>query len=225
MVAAVVVMVVAGIREPVALVGFTAVTFTAGNILSEFIRGTVARSRSTGENPLVAVGNLVRRDRRRYGGMIVHLSILLIMLGIVGSAAYKTELQVALEPGERVEVDGYVVEYADFVIDALPDKQRFATTLHVYRNERLANSLTPEKNFHWNIEQWVSEVAVWSQPSEDLYVILAGLTDDGLATFQILREPLMMWMWIGAGVLVLGTVVAGWPDDKRKRAKSDQSAV
>lgn len=224
-VAAVVIMFVAGIREPVALVGFAAVAFSAGNILSEFIRGTIARSRSTGENPLVAVGNLARRDRRRYGGMIVHLSILLIMLGIVGSAAYKTELQVAMEPGEQIEVEGYVIEYADFANQTLPEKQRFAATLHVYRNGRLANSLTPEKNFHWNIEQWVSEVAVWSRLSEDIYVILAGLSDDGLATFQILREPLMMWMWIGAGVLVFGTVVAGWPDDKRKRAKIDQSAT
>ena len=95
-------------------------------------------------------------------------------------------------------------------------KERFATTLDVYVRGRLAKSLTPEKNFHWNIEQWVSEVAVWSRLNEDLYIALGGLSDDGLATYQIMREPLMIWMWIGGFVLVLGTLVAWWPASARR---------
>lgn len=213
--AGVVILLIAGVREPVALVGFGSIIFVAGNILSEFVRGAISRARSKEEGFIVALGRLISRDRRRYGGMVVHLSILVITLGVVGSAAFKSEQQVALEPGEQTVIGDYTIEYADFANEALPAKQRFATTLDIYVNGRLAKQLVPEKNFHWNVEQWVSEVAVWSRPSEDLYVALGGLSDDGLATFQILREPLMIWMWIGGGILVLGAVVAWWPGDRR----------
>ena len=103
---ALVAMLIFGMRHPVALVGFTSIAFVGANIVVEFVMGVLARRRSTGEKPLAALVNLVSRDHRRYGGLIVHLSILLITLGVVGSAAYKSERQVALQPGEQVEVDG-----------------------------------------------------------------------------------------------------------------------
>jgi cytochrome c-type biogenesis protein CcmF len=72
----------------------------------------------------------------------------------------------------------------------------------------------PEKNFHWNVEQWVTEVAIRTTLKEDLYVILAGFAEDGSATFQILINPLVVWLWIGGGLLLLGTAVAIWPQEK-----------
>ncbi|MGQ9517748.1 MAG: cytochrome c-type biogenesis CcmF C-terminal domain-containing protein, partial [Anaerolineae bacterium] len=113
---------------------------------------------------------------------------------------------------------GYSVQYIKYVDQTLADKQRFAAVLRVFRPNGAVRELVPEKNFHWNVEQWVSEVAVWSRPAEDFYVILAGLSSDGTATFQILREPLMLWMWIGGGVMVLGTLLAWWPAGERRRA-------
>lgn len=208
---------IAGVREPVALVGFTSVAFVAGNTLLELGRGVRARMRSAGENPFTALSRLISRDRRRYGGLIVHLGVLLITLGIVGSAAFKQEHQVVLAPGDSIEIGPYVVRYADYIDEELADKQRFAAVLEVTSGGSRLKTLTPEKNFHWNIQQWVSEVAVWSRPSEDLYVILAGMSDDGSATLQIFREPLMLWMWIGGGVMVLGTLIAWWPAEPRRR--------
>jgi cytochrome c-type biogenesis protein CcmF len=219
----VILLLVAGYNEPVALVGFGAIFFVAANILSEFVRGVVGRSRSTDENPLLAATRLIARDRRRYGGMIVHLSILLITLGIVGAAAYKTEQQVALKPGEQLSLGQYTIDYVNFSNDSYPEKERYATTLDVYVGDRLAKTLIPEKNFHWNIEQWVSEVAVWSRLNEDLYIALGGLSQDGTATYQIMREPLMIWMWIGGFVLVLGAVVAWWPAERGARRRASQA--
>lgn len=207
-----------GWREPIALVGFGSVAFVAGSILTEFVRGTLARMRSAGENPFTALVRLVARDRRRYGGMVVHLGVLLTVLGVVGSGVYKQEHQMVMKPGETLDIDGYSVQYVKYVDQTLPDKQRFAAVLQVFRPNGTVRELVPEKNFHWNVEQWVSEVAVWSRPAEDFYVILAGLSSDGTATFQILREPLMLWMWIGGGVMVLGTLLAWWPAGERRRA-------
>jgi len=85
--------------------------------------------------------------------------------------------------------------------------------LGVYRGGRRIATLIPEKNFHWNVEQWVTEVAIRTSLKEDLYVILAGLAEDGSATFQILINPLVVWLWIGGGILLLGAAVAIWPGE------------
>jgi len=220
----IVVLIVIGRREPIALVGFGSVAFVAGNILMEFGRGTLARMRSAGENPVTALLRVVGRDRRRYGGLIVHLGVLLIVLGVVGSGVYKQEYQTVMKPGETLDIAGYTVQYVQYVDQELPDKQRFATILRVSRPNGAARELVPEKNFHWNVEQWVSEVAVWSRPAEDFYIILAGLSSDGTATFQFLQEPLMLWMWIGGGVMVLGTLLAWWPAGERRRRSASDTA-
>jgi cytochrome c-type biogenesis protein CcmF len=201
-----------GVTEPLALLSFTVCAFVFSNILWEFLRDTIARRRSTGEDYLLALGRLMAKNRRRYGGFLVHLSMVIITMGIVGSSLYQTEYQVTLARGESVTVQDYTLEYEKFEAQATPAKHRFATQLGVYRGDRRIATLFPEKNFHWNIEQWVTEVAIRTNLKEDLYVTLAGLAEDGSATFQILINPLVVWLWIGGGILLLGTAVAIWPE-------------
>jgi cytochrome c-type biogenesis protein CcmF len=208
-----VVIFVLGIRELFALLSFTVCAFVASNIVWEFLRGTMARRRSTGEGYLLALGRLVAKNRRRYGGYIVHLSMVIITMGIVGSSVYQTEYQVVLAEGERVTVQDYVLEHEGFWVESSPAKHRFATPLGIYRGDRRVATLVPEKNFHWNVEQWVTEVAIRTSLKEDLYVILAGFAEDGSATFQILINPLVVWLWIGGGLLLLGAAVAIWPSE------------
>ncbi|MGA9348142.1 MAG: heme lyase CcmF/NrfE family subunit [Anaerolineae bacterium] len=200
------------IRDPFALLSFTVCAFVASVILWEFLRGTIARRHSTGEGYLLALGRLITKNRRRYGGYLVHLSMAIITVGVVGSSLYQTEYQVALAKGERVTVKDYTLEYEKFEAQATPAKHRFATLLGVYRGSKRIATLFPEKNFHWNVEQWVTEVAIRTSLKEDLYVILAGFAEDGSATFQILINPLVVWLWIGGGLLLLGAAVAIWPE-------------
>ncbi len=214
---------VLGITEPFALLSFTVCTFVASSILWEFLRGTMARHRSTGEDYLLAFRRLITRNRRRYGGFIVHLSMVLITVGVVGSSIYQTEYQVALAEGERVTVQDYVLEHEGFWVESSPAKHRFATPLGVYRGDRRIATLVPEKNFHWNVEQWVTEVAIRTSLKEDLYVILASIAEDGSATFQILINPLVVWLWIGGGLLLVGATVALWPESQRNSALKARS--
>jgi cytochrome c-type biogenesis protein CcmF len=217
--AVVVVISALGVRQPFALLSFTVCVFVASGILWEFLRGTIARHRSTGEGYLLALGRLMAKNRRRYGGFIVHLSMVIITVGVIGSSLYQTEYQVALAKGEKVEVKDYTLEYEKFEAQATSAKHRFATLLGVYRGGKRIATLFPEKNFHWNVEQWVTEVAIRTSLKEDLYVILAGLSEDGSATFQILINPLVVWLWIGGGFLLLGTAVALWPEGQRRTDK------
>ena len=81
--------------------------------------------------------------------------------------------------------------------------------------------LTPEINFHWNIQQRVSEVAIRYTLAEDLYVVLAGLEDEGnLAVFQVFVNPLVNWIWLGGALMMLGTIVAAWPSAAEARARA-----
>jgi cytochrome c-type biogenesis protein CcmF len=210
-------LVILGIREWWAIVSFAVSAFVGATFVVVVGTGVVSRVRRKGENPVQALGRDLVRNHRRYGAQLVHLGIVLIVVGITGSKAFQSEVQVALAKGESVEVSRYTVQYRDAQSEQLVDKQRFWATVGISRNGRLVAEMQPEKNFHWNIEQWVTEVAIHPTLAEDLYVILGSVEEDGLATFQILVNPLVVWLWIGGVVLLLGTVVAAWPDRPRQR--------
>ncbi|MCS7286249.1 MAG: cytochrome c-type biogenesis CcmF C-terminal domain-containing protein [Anaerolineae bacterium] len=148
---------------------------------------------------------------RPYGGYLAHAGIILLALGVAGSSFYKTDVLVSLKPGETVEVGGYTLKYVNFQHQSLPDKERFQARVEVYSHHRLLGEVRPEKNFHYHVEQWVSEIGLRSTPAEDLYIILAGLEEDGTATFQVEINPGVFWIWVGGGLLILGAVLSLWP--------------
>jgi cytochrome c-type biogenesis protein CcmF len=176
--------------------------------------------RSAGENVVAATARAMANNRRRYGGQLVHLSILLIVMGITASQAYQSEVQVALAVGESTEVGGYQLTYSDYVYRSVEEngnKVRNQAVIQVSRNGRQLASVHPERNLHSNVQGAVTEVALRSNLKEDLYVILAGLDADGLAAFQILITPMVIWLWIGGAVMIVGTLIAAWPARKQGR--------
>jgi cytochrome c-type biogenesis protein CcmF len=212
-----------GVREPYALLSFAVCAFVTATLVSEFYRGLMARRRTRGEGYLVALGRLIAKGRRRYGGYIVHLAIVLIAIGVVGSSFYKNEWLVSMTPGEETTIGDYILKYEDYAIEVLnaepetyQSKIRFAATLGVYRAGRKIATLVAEKNNHWLLENpWVTEVAIRSSLKEDLYMILGGLEQDGLASFELVVSPLINWLWIGGGLLFVGAAVAMWPSGRK----------
>lgn len=148
---------------------------------------------------------------RPYGGYLVHAGVILLALGVVGSSFYKTEVFVSLKPGETVEIGRYTLKYVGYHHESLPMKDRFRAEVEVYGGNRLLGKIYPEKNFHYSVEQWVSEIGLRSTPAEDLYLILAGLEQDGTATFQVEVNPMVLWMWVGGVLMVLGAAFSLWP--------------
>ena len=193
-----------------AALAFALISFVIVTLILEFYRGWRLRM-GKGEGPLLAIGRLFSRSRRRYGGYLVHLGILLMLVGITGQALYQSTEQVALAKGESVSVGPYTLQYETSGTEDTTGSRRFYTLLQVYQNDRPVFTLQPEKNFYWNVEQWVTEIALHTTLTEDLYVILSGLEDNGLATIEVLINPLMIWLWIGGIVLVIGTLIAVWP--------------
>lgn len=215
-----VLLVLLGVREWWAVVSFAVTAFVATTIVLQMAQGIVARLQSTGENVFAATARAVANNRRRYGGQLIHFSILLVVIGITGSHAYQTEVQVALAQGESVEVGGYTLAYRDYVYQQIEEegnKVRNQAVLDVYRHERKLTTIQPERNLHSNVQGAVTEVALRSNLKEDLYVILASIEPDGLAAFQVLINPMVVWLWIGGIVLITGTLIAAWPPRKRGR--------
>jgi cytochrome c-type biogenesis protein CcmF len=212
-----------GVREALPLVSGAISAFVVLSLLSILVRDVMSRRRSTGESYIRAPLTILSKARRRYGAYVVHLGIVFIAIGVTGSMTYKSEQLIALNPDESTTIGGYELRYRDYSVQTLnpepetyQSKVRFSTTLDVYVDDSRVATLTPQKNYHYALENpWVTEVAIRSTLKEDLYVILASLEEDGLAAFQIVINPLVTWIWIGGGVLLLGTAIAAWPRGRR----------
>jgi cytochrome c-type biogenesis protein CcmF len=215
-----VLLVLFGVREAWAVISFAVTAFVATTIVLQLALGIRARMRTAGENLLVATAQAVSNNRRRYGGQIIHFSILLIVIGITGSQAYQSEVQVALAKGESVEVGSYTLLYRDFAYQQVEEngnKARNEAVLDIYRGDRKLSTVRPQRNLHSNVQGAVTEIALRPNLKEDLYIVLASLEPDGLAAFQVLINPLVVWLWIGGMVLILGTLITAWPSRKRGR--------
>ena len=201
-----------GIREGYALVGFFLCGFVLFTILYEWFRGTRARHRIRAENYLKAFWGLISDNKPRYGGYIVHIAIILMAVGVIGSSFYNVEKEATLMPGDSMTIKGYTLTFDDFDMYETQSKMVTTATLSVYNQGKLIGKLTPEKYFHRSYEQPVTEVAIRSTLLEDLYVILVGWDQNGLTAFKVLVNPLVNWIWIGGVVLALGGLIAFWPD-------------
>ncbi|MEE9218158.1 MAG: heme lyase CcmF/NrfE family subunit [Acidobacteriota bacterium] len=212
-----------GMHHPGGVISLSLCAFVLASIVSEFYRGTQARMRNMGERPLPALIALIDRNKRRYGGYLVHVGIVMLFVGFTGSV-FQTEVEASLKRGEAMTVGPYELEYVDTSSHTTPNVEVFSAHVRVRRNGRDVGTLSPERNFYIHWDQPSSEVGLLSTLREDLYLILVGhdpKTDT--ATFKAYLNPLVNWIWLGGVILILGTHVAVLPD-RRQRALLDPLA-
>jgi len=201
---------VVGVRDPFAILGFGLCLFVLGTIVQEFARGMLARHQATGENYVLALASLIRRNNRRYGGYVVHLAMLLIGVGAVGSQVYQQQTQATLAPGESVSLGRYTITAQGIQTSQPPGVRVIDGVLSVNGQD-----LRPEKQYFDNFPQQPStKVGLRSTPFEDLYVVLAGWDGDGptaRVSLAVFVNPLVSWIWTGGVLLLLGTIINMWP--------------
>ena len=207
-----IVLFISGVRAWYALVAFFLCGFVTFAILYEWFRGTRARHRMMAENYLKAFWDLIWANRPRYGGYIVHIAIILITIGVIGSSFYNAEAETTLKPGESITIKDYTLTYENIDQYETESKEVISATLSVYDKEKLLGELIPEKHYHLIANQWMTEVAIRSTLVEDLYVILVGQDENDTTAFKVLVNPLVNWIWIGGGILALGGLIAFWPE-------------
>jgi cytochrome c-type biogenesis protein CcmF len=222
----------AGVHHPYALATFALAAFTLTTIVVEFWKGTRARAKIEGEGTAPALVHLFQRNRRRYGGYVVHAGFVLCCCGFAGKA-FNAEKQAALRPGESVTIrspfgHSYELMYQAMSWYPAQNMTKIVATVEVRRNGRLVGMLAPEKRAYKQREEVTSEVGIRRAWNEDLYLIMAGVADADqflagqnprpVATFKVLVNPLVTWIWLGGIVMAFGTLVAFWPAAEAVRA-------
>jgi cytochrome c-type biogenesis protein CcmF len=233
---------VLGARHELALITWSICAFVLTVIATEFWKGTRARARIEGEGYALAFVHLVSRNRRRWGGYIVHVGFVMLCLAFAG-AAYNTDQRFNVQPGDVVEVTSpfghtYQLTYEGLSM-SIGNGQRnllwqAIATVSVAQDGRDAGILTTEKRQYTNRDsQPMTEVGIRSIVREDLYLILSALNDGSGALsadpgaqgidLQVLIKPLVSWIWYGCFVLVVGSLIALWPNADRRRREPDEA--
>ncbi|MEW6489832.1 MAG: heme lyase CcmF/NrfE family subunit [Thermodesulfobacteriota bacterium] len=206
----------AGVRVPSALLAFILAAFVAGTIVQEYVLVVLSRGAVTGEATWSAAPRLLWRMRRRYGGHLVHLGLVLTVVGITGSSAYKIEAQGTLAKGESLGIGTYELKYEDFRQYQKFNRTVYAATLGISKGGTRLGALDAERRYYVNAKQPTTEVSLRSTLWEDLYVTMPGIGSNGDITLKVAVNPLLLWFWIGGGLMVVGGVLAIIPPRKRK---------
>jgi cytochrome c-type biogenesis protein CcmF len=194
------------------LPGVLAYTFSAfvlASIVLEFVRGTRAAGSFT---------RLVSRNRRRYGGYIVHAAIVLVAIGVTGSA-YDSQQQAKLRPGDSMRVAGYTLAYRDFSSRVAGNAREARAQVDVLRGGERVATIYPGKNYYFAEQQVSNEMAIhtdWLR-AEDVDVIADQVNGNGTIYFKVLVKPLVNLLWLAGVVFLLGSLIALWPDAREQR--------
>ena len=208
-------------RNVFAIIGFFLVALVILVTIYEYWRGARARQRSQNENIFTAFWNLTRRNRRRYGGYIIHLSMMLMAIGILGIELFQSETQGTVSTGESIDIAGYTVQYKEVASwDDIPKGVNYTrAVVDVYRNGIYLGELHPRKDYYADAQQNMTIPGNRSTMRDDLYVLLVDWQpiSSTSATFKIYVNPLVNWLWLGSLLFLVGIVIAAWPDREPER--------
>jgi cytochrome c-type biogenesis protein CcmF len=211
--------------HPLSIFGLWLVSFVALTIAAEFWKGIRARMSGQGENALAAFTKLLNRNRRRYGGYIIHLGVVMIALGVIGDAYFKSETQGTVAPGESISIGEYSLRYQGLRgYPGSDGREVIEASTQLYRNGQYVQDLRPRRDFFVVQEQPVTVPGVYSTPGADVYTMLIGWSGENhnQATLKIYINPLINWVWTGGLAMMLGTLIAAWPESERRRDRAYQ---
>ncbi|HZR96099.1 MAG TPA: heme lyase CcmF/NrfE family subunit [Gaiellaceae bacterium] len=203
--------------SPPGLLAYTFSAFVAASIVLEFVRG----ARAAG-----SVVRLVGRNRRRYGGYLVHAAIVLLAIGIAGSSAYQTVRERALQPNQSLTAAGYTLTYRQ--IESRQESNAVATraVVDVYRGGSQIATLHPGKNTYAVEKTTTNEVSIYHDPRNlgDVFTIADDIRPNGTLYLKVLVKPLVNLVWAAGFLFVFGSLVALWPDAVEQRRLAERYA-
>jgi len=209
----------AGLRAWYVLTAFSLAAFVLGTIAVEFRRGVGARRHMLAEPAPTALVNLIAKNNRRYGGYIIHVGVIVAFVGIIGSSFFKTEVKKSVRVGQSFTIGAFQLRYLGLSEHDTSHMETATARLEVSRGGREVAELAPAKLFYKREQQPATRVAIRSTPVADLYIVLAGLDDNGnRATFEVFLTPLVFWLWAGGLLMAIGTVVVMWPNVRERAA-------
>jgi cytochrome c-type biogenesis protein CcmF len=208
----------------IGLLAYTFCAFVLGSIGYEFVRGTRARRALTGGPWLAAFSELVARNRRRYGGYIVHAAVVLLAIGVVGSNAYDKVSEQTLSAGESMSIGHYGLTYNRLVQRQGANDTELRAVLDIRKDGNRIGTLRSGKNSYPAEQQTSNEVGIRTDylTGEDLFVITDQINRNGTISFKVLVKPLVNLIWLAGFVFLIGSLVALWPSAVEQRRLADR---
>jgi len=217
MVLVVAVCLIAGLRHWLAIATFGLAGFALVVTVKEMLAPGLERARVSGEALPQAMAAALSRGRRRFGGYVVHLGVVVIAVGVAASSAYRKDADLTIRQGATKSFAGYDITYRDTERLDEPHRWSRVARFDVARDGEPLGTVEPRLNHYKAMNQAIGTPAVMSAPDEDLYMSLVQVDVDAeLASVSLVVEPLVMWIWIGGGVMLIGTVFAAWPIRRRR---------
>ena len=227
-------LIVLGMRDVYALVAYALCGCVTGTIVQEFYKGIRARQSIHGESIVTGFVRLVARNRRRYGGYIVHAGIVMLFAAFAG-LAFRTEHDVTLKTGEAFETKDPYGHQWRFVSQGVStsnsiDRDVVAVGLEMFRDGKRMGVISSEKRTYVDsrrnpLFQPTTEVAIHTTAKLDTYLVLAGVRGPDIAELRVTFNPLVVWVWIGGFLMMIGGLVVMWPQAERRRAQGGYAAV
>src|SRR5688572_9300764 len=222
-----------GMRDGYALVSYILAAFVTATIVQEFWKGTAARRSMYGEAAPVALLRLVGRNRRRYGGYVVHFGIVILFSAFAG-LAFKQDHEVSLKPGEAFEAKdpwGHTWRFVSQGISRFQSLNRDVTAiaLDATRDGKRIGLVTSEQRQYRDSRGMptfnpATEVGILQTAKQDTYVVLAGVSGEETAELRISFNPLVFWVWFGGAVMAIGGLIVMWPAAEKRRPAGGYAA-
>ena len=196
--------------------------FVTSTIVMEFARGIQARKNvETGVLP-AQVAHLVQKNKRRYGGYIIHGGMVVLFVGVLGSSVFQKEAHAPLRNGQALQVGPYTLTLRGVTEQQKQNASLTTAILDVKRGGKFVGTEHASKALYSKSQQPMTEVALHSTPAEDLYMILGGVNEDGSASIQAYINPLVSFVWVGGLIMVFGTLIAA--SDKMRLRREEKFA-
>ncbi|MBT3228856.1 MAG: heme lyase CcmF/NrfE family subunit [Candidatus Marinimicrobia bacterium] len=207
-----------GIHDGWALGSFAISFFVMWTILVEFVKGANIRRKNSGENFLLAMYMLSRKNTRRYGGYLIHAAMVVMFVGFTGNA-FNSETRAEVGEGDSFNLGPYTFNAIQITEAQTENYSSQTLELEMFRNDRLISTISPEKRYYFASEQPSTEVDIYSTLREDIYAVLSGMSNDGTKVIvQVYRNPLVNMVWIGAFIMGIGTLFAMLPNLRENKA-------
>ena len=183
-------------------------------VVGEFWRGGRVIARQTGKNILEGMVTITRRNTRRYGGYLVHFGFIVIMIGFAG-LPFNLDKEQEMGFGDKMQIGSFTLVCDSYTQDDKPNYSSEWAVIDVYQHGKKIDTMYPERRFYKASEQTSTIVANRSRPSADLYLVYTGRNQDtGKPIIKAHVNPLVMWIWSGVVIVIIGTLIALLPNMK-----------
>ncbi len=221
-VAVVILALVCGATGFTPLLSFAVCGFALMTTLRELLEPAAVRVKRKSEGWGTALWTTWQKTRRRTGGYVVHIGVIMIAVAVTGSGAFKDLSEVTLKEGQSVEIQEYRLTYTGKETVTESHRASEIAKVTVSRSGRDIGILEPKLNNYFRMGTVIGTPAVHNFLDEDLYLNLVNMNEDGsIVGLQVITQPLVLWLWVGGGVMMLGTLISAWPARRRKKVSAE----